>query len=97
MYGRRHFCLLCRAKIENPGRFAMWFRQTSGALAAALAITAFALLAAAGARAQSASDVFTVRGVAVDETAGPAAAARQSAMAAEIGRLACRGRVCQYV
>lgn len=59
----------------------MWFRRTSGALAAALGIVAFALLAAAGARAQGASDAFTVRDVAVDETAATAAEARQTALA----------------
>jgi hypothetical protein len=72
---------LCRAKIENPGRFAMWFRRTSGTLAAALGITALALLGCGAAWAQGAGDVFTVRSVAVDETAATAADARQTALA----------------
>lgn len=59
----------------------MWFRRTNGALLMALGLAA-SLLAAAGAlRAQDAGDVFTVRGVVVDETAATAGEARQAALA----------------
>ncbi|MGF1629569.1 MAG: DUF2066 domain-containing protein [Kiloniellaceae bacterium] len=55
----------------------MWFRRISVAL-----VTAFALLAASGVQAQDGSDIYTVRSVAVDETAATAAEARQAALAA---------------
>ncbi len=87
----RLFGPLCRAKIENPGRFAMWFRRLSGVRVLALAVVAcggltltlagLVLLGADSARAQGASDIFTVRNVPVDETAGTAAEARQVALA----------------
>ncbi|MPZ11446.1 MAG: DUF2066 domain-containing protein [Kiloniellaceae bacterium] len=54
----------------------MWFRRVSGALA-----MAFTLLAAGGVQAQGNNDIFTVRNVAVDETAQTAADARQAALA----------------
>ena len=59
----------------------MWFRRVCGALT-----MAFALLIAGGAgdgsaQAQGNGDIFTVRDVAVDETAATAAAARQTAIA----------------
>ena len=90
------FSLLCRAKIENPGRFAMWFRRLSGVRVVALALVLFGgslgglpdLLGAwlgagtGAARAQATSDIFTVRDVPVDETAATAAEARQVALAA---------------
>lgn len=60
----------------------MWFRGTGGALAATLGMAAIALLAAGAARAQGGSDIFTVRDVAVDETAATAGEARQAALAA---------------
>jgi len=59
----------------------MWFRRSSGALTAALGAAAFALLVAGGAQAQGSSDIYTVRDVAVDETAATAADARQTALA----------------
>jgi hypothetical protein len=61
----------------------MWFRQLSGtAIAAtALAAMAFALPGAGDVRAQGAGDIYTVRNVAVDETAASAAEARQTALA----------------
>lgn len=63
----------------------MWFRRTNGVLLVVLGLAAGALaagLAAAGpARAQDAGDVFTVRDVAVDETAATAGEARQAALA----------------
>jgi hypothetical protein len=59
----------------------MWFRRSSGALSAALGAVAFTLLVAGGAQAQGGSDIFTVRNVAVDETAATAADARQTALA----------------
>lgn len=86
----RHFGPLCRAKIENPGRFAMWFRQLSGvraqAWAKALVLPGLMLLGAVvvapgEARAQGANGAFTVRNVPVDETAATAAEARQVALA----------------
>lgn len=58
----------------------MWFRRASGALLAGIGIAAIALLATGGAAAQGADDVFTVRGVAVDETAETAGEARQAAL-----------------
>jgi len=54
----------------------MWFRRVSGVL-----ILAFAVLSAGAGRAQDSGDLFTVRGVAVDETAATAADARQAALA----------------
>ena len=89
------FSLLCRAKIENPGRFAMWFRRVSGVRAVAMSLALYGVLsgalslglpglpgAGAGtARAQATSDIFTVRDVPVDETAATAAEARQVALA----------------
>lgn len=77
----RLFGPLCRAKIENPGRFAMWFRRLSGVRVLTLALAGFLLLGADSASAQGASDIFTVRDVPVDETAGTAAEARQVAVA----------------
>jgi len=59
----------------------MWFRRTSGALAAALGVGLLVLLSGGDARAQGASDIYTVRDVAVDETAATAAEARQTALA----------------
>lgn len=59
----------------------MWFRRTSGALLMAFGLAAAALAAAGAARAQDVADVYTVRGVAVDETAATAAEARQAALA----------------
>lgn len=59
----------------------MWFRRTSGALLMALGLAAGTLAAAGAARAQDAGDVFTVRDVAVDETAATAGEARQAALA----------------
>ncbi|HMA13143.1 MAG: DUF2066 domain-containing protein [Bacteroidota bacterium] len=63
----------------------MWFRRTNGAILVVLGLAVGALaagLAAAGpARAQDAGDVFTVRDVAVDETAATAGEARQAALA----------------
>lgn len=85
----RLFGPLCRAKIENPGRFAMWFRRLSGvrvlAWAKVLALPGLVLLGAAilgpgKVYAQGVSDIFTVRNVPVDETAGTAAEARQVAL-----------------
>ncbi len=66
----------------------MWFRRASGVLTRCFGLRAatfalLGLLAAAGgaARAQVDSDIFTVRDVAVDETAASAAEARQIALA----------------
>ncbi len=69
-----------RAKILDPGRFAMPFRQPLGALF--LGILVFALGAGVAPRTGSAlSDVFTVSDVKVDVTAETAAAAREAAHA----------------
>jgi hypothetical protein len=59
----------------------MWFRRFNGAPMAVLAALALAISAAGSAAAQSASDVFPVHDVAVDETAATAAEARQEALA----------------
>jgi hypothetical protein len=59
----------------------MWFRRFNGAPMAVLAALALAISAAGSAAAQSASDVFTVHDVAVDETAATAAEAREEALA----------------
>lgn len=59
----------------------MWFRRFNGALTAIFAALALAISTAGGAAAQGASDIFTVRDVAVDETAATAAQARQEAIA----------------
>ncbi len=69
----------------------MWFRRLSGVRVLALALVAcggltlalagLVLLGADSARAQGASDIFTVRDVPVDETAGTASEARQVALA----------------
>jgi hypothetical protein len=59
----------------------MWFRRFNGAPMVVFAALALAICAAGGAAAQSGGDVFTVRDVAVDETAATAAEARQEALA----------------
>lgn len=59
----------------------MWFRRFSGVLTTAFAALTLAIFTAGGAAAQGASDIFTVRDVAVDETASTAAEARQQALA----------------
>ena len=59
----------------------MWFRRICGALTMALALLIAGGAGGSSAQAQGNGDIFTVRDVAVDETAATAADARQTAIA----------------